>query len=147
VADVYGFVLTSLEVVLCQSDVIVSLVPLTPRTRHMIGERELELVQPGAAIVNVSRGAVIDSDALVAGLRHGDVTAALDVFDPEPIPPGHPIRKLPNVFLTPHIAGVSAANGPRCFRLMIDELDRFFHGLETLYDLTPRVLANRRGEP
>ena len=147
IADVCGFRLTGLDAVLARSEVLVCLVPLTPRTRGMLGARELALVPPGAALVNVSRGAVIDSDALVARLQRGDVTAALDVFDPEPIPAGHPIRSLPNVFLTPHIAGVSAANGPRCFRLMLDELERFFGGDETLYDLTPRVLANRRGEP
>lgn len=147
IADAYGFLLTSLDHVLAQSDVVVSLVPLTPRTQGMIGRRELELLQPGAALVNVSRGKVIDSEALVERLRRNDITAALDVFDPEPIPVGHPIRDLPNVFLTPHIAGVSLANGPRCFRLMLDELDRHFSGHETLYDITPRVLANRRGEP
>jgi phosphoglycerate dehydrogenase-like enzyme len=147
IADVYGFLLTSLDNVLSQSEVIVSLVPLTPRTRGMIGRRELALIRPGGALVNVSRGMVIDSDALVERLRQGDITAALDVFDPEPIPAGHPIRDLPNVFLTPHIAGVSLENGPRCLRLMLDELDRFFSGHETLYDITPRVLANRRGEP
>lgn len=95
--------------------------------------------------MNVSRGAIIDPDALTERLRRGDITAGLDVFDPEPIPVDHPIRQLPNVFLSPHIAGVTAASGPRGFKLMVDELDRFFHGHETLFDLTPRVLANRHG--
>lgn len=146
IADIYRFRLTNLDYVLAQSDVIVCLAPLTPATRRMIGQRELDLIPPGAALVNVSRGAIIDPDALTARLQRGDITAGLDVFDPEPIPVGHPIRQLPNVFLSPHIAGVTAASYPRMFTLMIDELERFFHGHETLYDLTPRVLANRRGE-
>ena len=70
----------------------------------MIGERELNLIRPGAALVNVSRGPIIDPDALIARLKRGDITAGLDVFDPEPIPPDSEIINLPNVFLTPHFA-------------------------------------------
>lgn len=146
IADIYGFLLTNLDCVLSESDVIVCLAPLTPRTRRMISRRELDLIRPGAALVNVSRGAIIDPDALIERLCRGDITAALDVFDPEPIPAESPIRNLPNVFLSPHIAGVTADGGPRSFKLMVDELDRFFHGHETRFDLTPRVRANRRGE-
>jgi len=147
VSDVFGFLLTNLDHVLADSDVIVCLAPITPRTRRMIGRRELDLVPPGAALVNVSRGAIIDPEALIERLRRGDVTGAFDVFDPEPIPADSPIRQLRNVFLTPHIAGVTAACGPRFFTIMVDELDRFFHGHETRYDLNDRALANRRGLP
>ena len=112
----------------------------------MIGKRELDLIPAGAALVNVSRGAIIDPDALTERLQRDDITAGLDVFDPEPIPVDHPIRQLPNVFLSPHIAGVTASGGPRSFALMVDELDRFLHGHETRYDLSSRVLANRRGD-
>ena len=146
IADIYGFLLTNLDCILSESDVVVCLAPLTPRTRRMIGKRELDLIKPGAALVNVSRGAIIDPDALIERLSRGDITAALDVFDPEPIPAESPIRTLANVFLSPHIAGVTADGGPRSFDLMVDELDRFFHGHETRFDLTPRVRANRRGE-
>lgn len=147
IADVLGFTLTSLEHVMADCDVVVCLAPLTPATRRMIGRRELELLRPGSVFVNVSRGAIVDPDALIERLRRGDIVAGLDVFDPEPVPADSPIKDLPNVFLTPHIAGVTAASGPRFFRLMVDELERFFHGHETLYDLLPRTLANRRGEP
>jgi phosphoglycerate dehydrogenase-like enzyme len=146
IPDIMGFLLTNLDYVMSESDVVVCLAPITPRTHRMIGQRELDLIQPGAALVNVSRGAIIDPDALIERLKRGDITGAFDVFDPEPIPADSPIRDLPNVFLTPHIAGVTAACGPRFFKLMVDELDRFLHGHETLYDLHPRVLANRRGE-
>ena len=146
IADIYGFLQTTLDYVMSDSDVIVCLAPITPRTHKMIGKRELDLIQPGAALVNVSRGAIIDSDALIERLRRGDINGSFDVFDPEPIPKDSPIRQLPNVFLTPHIAGVTLASGPRAFRLMVDELDRALHGHQTWFDLTARVLANRRGQ-
>jgi phosphoglycerate dehydrogenase-like enzyme len=147
IADAYRFTLTSLDNVLAIPDVVVCLAPLTPGTRRMIGAREIGLLKPGAVFVNVSRGAIVDSAALIERLRMGDIVASLDVFDPEPVPVDSPVRDLPNVFLTPHIAGVTAASRTRFFTLMVDELKRFFGGHETLYDLTPRTMANRRGAP
>lgn len=146
VADIYDFIHTSLENVFRQSDVVVCLAPLTPRTRGMVGAEQLDWLRPNGAFVNVSRGAIVDSDALVERLKRGDgVRAALDVFDPEPIPADHEIRRLSNVFLTPHIAGSNAESRPRFFSLMVDELERFFHGHHPRYELTDRTLANRRG--
>ena len=145
--DALGFLLTSLHVVLSDSDAVVCLAPLTPGTHRMIGRRELDLIQPGAVFVNVSRGPIVDPTALIERLSRGDIVAGLDVFDPEPIPADSPIKDLPNVFLSPHIAGVTAASRWCFFELMVDELDRFFHDHQTLYDLLPRTIANRRGEP
>ncbi len=144
-AEAVGFLQTSLDNLLSQCDVIVCVAPLTPGTQRMIGERELNLIKSGAALVNVSRGPIIDPDALIARLKRGDITAGLDVFDPEPIPPDSEIIHLPNVFLTPHFAAFTGDAYPHFFELMVDELDRFFHGHETLFDLTPRSLANRTG--
>jgi D-3-phosphoglycerate dehydrogenase len=146
VADVLGVRLTDLDHIMADSDVIVCLAPLTPKTRRMVGERELALVRAGAALVNVSRGPIFDPDATIARLARGDVAGAFDVWDPEPIPADSPIRRLPNVVLTPHVASQTRDGRGRFFKLMVDELDRFFHGHETLYDLTPRTLANRRGQ-
>ncbi|MDP6455381.1 MAG: hydroxyacid dehydrogenase [SAR202 cluster bacterium] len=143
--DALGFVKTSLETILSESDVITCLAPLTPATQGMIGQRELEMIPPNSVFVNVSRGAIVDSDALIARLKRGDIVAGLDVFDPEPIPSDSEIIGLPNVFLTPHIAGVTASSYPRFFTLMVDELERFFKGYDPLYELSPRSLANRRG--
>ncbi len=144
-AEALGFLQTSLDNLLSQCEVIVCLAPLTPATRGMIGQRELALIQPGAVLVNVSRGAIINAEALIARLKQGDIIASLDVFDPEPIPPDSEIIQLPNVFLSPHIGYYAGGAYPRFFSLMIDELERFFHGHETYFDLTPRSLANRRG--
>ena len=145
-AEVLDLRLTSLERVLSQSDAIVCLAPLTPRTEGMIGRAELELIPSGTVLVNVSRGPIINGEALVERLRRGDIIAGLDVFDPDPVPDGHEITELENVFLSPHIAGVTAASYRRFFTLMVDELERFFHGYETYYNLTPRSLADRRGQ-
>ena len=144
-AEALGFQQTLLDNVLSQCDVIVCVAPLTPKTRGLIGSRELDLIPSGAVLVNVSRGAIIDSNALIARLERGDIIAGLDVFDPEPIPPDSAILRLPNVFLSPHIGYYSSTVYSRFFGLMVDELDRFFHGHETFFDLTPRSLANRRG--
>ena len=143
--DAIGVVKTSLENVLSKSNVIVCLAPLTPATAGMIGRRELDMIPSNSVFVNVSRGAIVDSDALIARLKRGDIVAGLDVFDPEPIPPDSEIIGLPNTFLSPHIAGVTLASHQRFFTLMVDELERFFRGEEPLFELTPRSLANRRG--
>ncbi|HHZ90294.1 TPA: hypothetical protein EYN65_07140 [Candidatus Poribacteria bacterium] len=144
-AEALGFLQTSLENILSKCQVIVCLAPLTPKTRGMIGLNELNLIPSGTVLVNVSRGAIIDSEALIERLKRGDIVAGLDVFDPEPIPPDSEIIHLPNVFLTPHFAYFTGNQYRESFGLMVDELDRFFHGHGTFFDLTSRSLANRRG--
>ena len=145
VADVLGVLLTNLDSIFASSDAIVCVAPITPKTRRMVGKRELDLIRPGAVLVNVSRGAIFDSDATIERLSRGDIAGAFDVWDPEPIPVDSPIRQLPNVFLTPHIASQTTDGHGRFFKIMVDELERFFHGHETFYDISPRTLANRYG--
>jgi hypothetical protein len=99
-----------------------------------------------SAVVTHNFLAIVDSEALIARARRGDIRVCVDVFDPEPVPADSPIRWLPNVFASPHIAGVTAACRPRCFSFMVDEIERFLAGRETLFDLATRTLANRRGE-
>jgi phosphoglycerate dehydrogenase-like enzyme len=78
---------------------------LTPATRHFLGAAELARLKPGAVLINVARGALIEPGALMDRLRLGDIFACLDTYEEEPLAPDHPLRQLPNVFLTPHIAG------------------------------------------
>lgn len=137
-ADIFDITMTSLETVMSTSDVVVCLAPITSQTRGLIGAEAINAMRPGTVFVNVSRGAVVDSSALIDRLRKGDITACLDVFDPEPVPVDSPVRQLDNVFLTPHIAGVTAACGPRFFDLMVDEVLRALAGHETRHDLVPR---------
>lgn len=136
-ADIYDITLTSLEQVM-GCDVVISLVPLTPETKHMIGPDELDLLKAGSVFVNVSRGPVVVQHALVKRLQRGDIVASLDVFDPEPLDADSPLRQMTNVFLTPHIAGVTAPCGPRFITLAAEEIARAFSGHRTRHDLVPR---------
>ena len=145
IPNALGFVKTSIDNVLSHSQVIVCLAPLTPATRNMLGKEEFELIKPNSVFINVSRGAIVDSQALISRLKKGDMVAGLDVFDPEPIPPDSEIIKLDNVFLTPHIAGVTASGYPRFFTLMVDELERFAQGHDPMFELNSRSIANRNG--
>jgi phosphoglycerate dehydrogenase-like enzyme len=111
-----------LPVLLPEQDVVVALVPLSDATRGLLGEETLALLPDGALVVNVARGPVVDSDAM---LRHaGRLRFALDVTDPEPLPDGHPLWDAPDVLITPHIAGGTTAMLPRISALVRDQLRR-----------------------
>jgi D-3-phosphoglycerate dehydrogenase / 2-oxoglutarate reductase len=98
----------SLELLLAQSDIVTPHCPSTPKTRHMFNTETFARMKPGAILINVGRGDLVDSDALVSALQSGRLSgAALDVFDPEPIPANSSILKMPNVILAAHIASVS----------------------------------------
>lgn len=144
-ASAYGVGFADLATVLKHGDIVFCLLPLTPRTERILGANEFSLLHTGAVFVNVSRGAVVDSAALLDRLTSRDVTACLDVFDPEPIPPDSPVRDMANVFLSPHIAGVTVESRTHFFRFMVDELRLFFTGRETTADLTEAVLDQRHG--
>jgi D-3-phosphoglycerate dehydrogenase len=99
-----GAELAPLEQVLGKADVVSLHVPLTDKTRGMLGDAQLALLKPSAVIINAARGGVMDEAALLRRLAEGKIAgAALDVFDPEPLPADHPLRRLPNVVLTPHL--------------------------------------------
>jgi D-3-phosphoglycerate dehydrogenase / 2-oxoglutarate reductase len=99
---------TSLDALLAQSDIVTPHCPSTPQTRRMFNAETFARMKPGAIFINVGRGDLVDSSALVAALESSRLSAAaLDVFDPEPIPVGHPILQLSNVILTAHIASAS----------------------------------------
>src|SRR6202011_4234082 len=96
--------LSELPALLPQADVVVLLVPFTPETSGMVDSGFLAGMKDGALLVNAARGAVVDAAALVAEIASGRLRAALDVTDPEPLPPGHALWSLPGVFITPHVA-------------------------------------------
>jgi D-2-hydroxyacid dehydrogenase (NADP+) len=111
-----------------RADVVASAVPLTKQTRGMIGEREFHLMKAGVVVINVSRGRVVDTDALVRALASKHVAAAgLDVTDPEPLPKGHPLWTQ-NVIITPHSAGISPGTERRRHELFRENLGRFARG-------------------
>jgi phosphoglycerate dehydrogenase-like enzyme len=111
-----------------EADVVVLVVPLTEDTRGLVDADFLAAMPDGALLVNAARGPVVDTDALVTELAAGRISAALDVTDPEPLPVGHPLWKLPNVFITPHIGGTVRGLLPRAYGLAGDQLRRFAAG-------------------
>jgi phosphoglycerate dehydrogenase-like enzyme len=111
-----------------RADVVASAVPLTKVSRKMIGAREFAMMKPGVILVNVSRGKVVDTDALIEALDRKQVAAAgLDVTDPEPLPKGHPLWSR-NVIITPHNAGQSTGVERRRHELFRENLRRFVAG-------------------
>jgi phosphoglycerate dehydrogenase-like enzyme len=115
--------------VLPEADVVVSCVPHTPASEGMLGAAEFAAMKDGVYVVNVSRGKVIQTEALLAALRSGKVRAAgLDVTDPEPLPPDHPLWKMDNVLITPHVATRSDRSGERLTNLIRDNIERFVTG-------------------
>ncbi len=121
-----------LDQLLPEADIVVLITPLTPETHHLIGAPQLALMRRGAVLVNAARGGVVDTDALVAALESRQVRAALDVTDPEPLPPGHRLWQAPGLLLTPHIAGSSPAFLQRVFDFVGQQLQRLLDGKEPL---------------
>lgn len=113
-----------------ECDFVAVTVPLTSETRGLIGTEELAALKPTAFLIDISRGGVIDLAALVAALKeHRLAGAALDVFPEEPLPPDHPLWKLPNVIITPHISGNTPYYDQRALALFKDNLQRYLEGL------------------
>lgn len=109
-------------------DVVVLIVPLNEQTSELADERFLAAMPDGALLVNVARGKVVKTDALVEATRDGRISAALDVTDPEPLPSGHPLWRCQSVLISPHVGGASAAMRPRAVRLLRSQLRRFVDG-------------------
>jgi phosphoglycerate dehydrogenase-like enzyme len=112
------------------ADVVFLVAPHTPQTEGMIGSKELAALPDGALLVNVARGRLVDTAALLAETSTGRIRAALDVTDPEPLPPEHPLWRTPGVLISPHVGGASTAFFPRADRLIAAQLDRFAAGEE-----------------
>ncbi|HEU4946681.1 MAG TPA: 2-hydroxyacid dehydrogenase [Kribbella sp.] len=120
--------ITDLPELLPTADVVVVLTPATDETRGMVDAKFLARLKDGALLVNVARGVVVDTDALIAELGTGRITAALDVTDPEPLPPGHPLWSSAGVLINPHRGGASTAFAPRVARLVRAQLERYASG-------------------
>ncbi|CAL9449955.1 MULTISPECIES: 2-hydroxyacid dehydrogenase [unclassified Streptomyces] len=117
--------LTELPALLPEADVVILSTPLTEATRGLVDAEFLGRMKDGALLVNVARGPVVDTKALLAELESGRLTAALDVTDPEPLPPGHPLWHAPGIVVSPHAGGPTSAFLPRAERLLVDQLTRF----------------------
>jgi phosphoglycerate dehydrogenase-like enzyme len=110
------------------ADAVVLLVPLTDSTRQLVDAKFLAAMKDGAVLVNVARGPIVDTDALLAETESGRLLAALDVTDPEPLPAGHPLWRSPGVLISPHVGGATSAMLPRVHALLREQLTRFATG-------------------
>ena len=121
---------SELESLLPTADVVVIAVPLDVTTEGLVDLQFLQRMKAGALLVNVARGRVVATDALIAQLHAGHISAALDVTDPEPLPPDHPLWSCPNLLISPHVGGDTSAFGPRATSLVRDQLVRWAAGRE-----------------
>ena len=122
-----------------QAEVVILVTPLTPATRGFVDAAFLAAMPDGALLVNVGRGPVVDTAALLAELRRGRLRAALDVVDPEPLPEGHPLWGAPGLLLVPHVGGDTSAMRPRALALLRDQLARLRSGAPLLNVVRPAL--------
>lgn len=139
-ADRLGVELKSLEDVLKESDFVSIHASLTSETRGLIGEREFRLMKSTAFLINTARGAIVDEEALVKALKEKWIAgAALDVYTEEPLPKEHPLRKLENVILTPHIASYTYEAIRKTDEMVLEALETFFGGGKPKWIANPEV--------
>jgi phosphoglycerate dehydrogenase-like enzyme len=117
-----------LPALLPSADVVVLLTPLTPESRHLVDAGFLSRMKDGALLVNVARGPVVDTEALLKELSAQRLRAALDVTDPEPLSADHPLWHAPGVLITPHVGGPSSAFLPRAKRILREQILRYENG-------------------
>jgi phosphoglycerate dehydrogenase-like enzyme len=138
----YGGSLVELDDLVRSCSVIVLAAALTPETRNLFDKRRLSEIADGSYFINVARGGLVDTEALVAELRDGRLNAALDVTDPvEPLPIDHELRKLSNVILTPHIAAGGIEMRREIGAIAVEEVVRFAKDQPPLNRVTKEMLA------
>jgi len=120
--------LDDLDEILPGTDIVVSMLPGGDATRHIINAEFLAKLRDGAVVVNAGRGGAVDADALLAELNSGRLRAALDVTDPEPLPPGHPLWTAPGLVLTPHVAGSTAGAKRRALMVALEQITTYASG-------------------
>ncbi len=136
-----GVTLLDLDELCAGADIVSIHAPDLPSTHHLIGARQLAAMRTGATVINTARGRLVDHEALTAELTDGRLSAVLDVTDPEPLPDDHPLRRLPNVYLTPHLAGSEGSELGRLSDGAIDEIERFVGGRPPRNPITREQLA------
>jgi len=136
-----GAALVPLERMLPEVDVLSLHAPALPSTHHMIAAPQLAALRDGATVINTARGSLIDHDALLVEARTGRLDAILDVTDPEPLPADSELLTLPNVAVTPHLAGSLGGEARRLTDLALDELEAYIAGREPRYPVTAETLS------
>ena len=135
-----GVTYTSLDDLLAQSDIVTIHSYLSPETRHLFGRSNFEKMKPGAILINTARGQIVDPQDLLWALEEKKIgAAALDVFEPEPIPAGHPLLSMPNVIVTPHIASATTQTRQRMAIMAVENLLAGLKGERLPYCANPQV--------
>lgn len=119
-----------------EADVVILLAPVTPRTVGMVDAAFLARMKDGALLVNAARGVLVVTDDLVAEVATGRLSAAMDVTDPEPLPPGHPLWALPNVLITPHVGASTPVSAAAARRFVREQAERYLTGQPLLNVIT-----------
>lgn len=132
---IYG--VEALPRLLPEAEIVVVAVPLTPATTKLVNESFLAAMPDASLLVNVARGKVVDTEALLGEAQSGRLRFALDVIDPEPLPEGHPIFGLANVLISPHVGGASSAMAPRVARLLKEQIERMLRGEDPINVVLP----------
>jgi phosphoglycerate dehydrogenase-like enzyme len=141
-AKTYQVQLAGLQSVLSRSTLLVLTAALTDQTRGILDRKNLSRLPDGATVINVARGGLVDLNALTREVRSGRLRCAIDVTDPvEPLPPKHPLRRLPRAIVTPHIGGGSEKARHEMADDLIDDLERFFNGHTVKHRVTTAMLA------
>jgi phosphoglycerate dehydrogenase-like enzyme len=123
------FSLEGLLTVAQEADYFIVVVPLTPQTRGMVGAEVFSAMKPTAFLLNLARGPVVDEKALIQALESKTIAgAALDVFDEEPLRPNHPLWKMDNVIVTPHVGGASTSYVTQALPILRENLRRYLRG-------------------
>jgi phosphoglycerate dehydrogenase-like enzyme len=139
-----GAVFLPLDELFAASDFVSLHCPLLPETRHLIGEKALRRMKKTAILVNAARGPIVDTHALVRALSEGWIAAAaLDVTDPEPLPPTHPLYSLPNCLIVPHIGSATFGTRRSMARLACDNLLAGLQGRKLPYCANPEVYGQQ----
>lgn len=144
-AGIAGITLVDLPTLLVASDVVVVCAASNVHAKKLIGVTEIACLRPDAVFINVARAALVDHSALAARLKRGDLEAALDVFDLEPLPTNDPLRHLPNCHLTPHRAGGVMASVSRGLTWLVDDLARSVAGEPLRHALIPEMVTGLDG--
>jgi phosphoglycerate dehydrogenase-like enzyme len=142
IAERFGVRNVSVDDLVEHAEILVLCAAANPGSRHVIEAKHIEKLRPRSILVNVARASLVDGDALRARLIRGDLYAALDVFDREPLPADAPLRSLPNVYLTPHRAGGIRESVVRLLEYLTDDLCAFARGTDRRHALTDAMIPS-----
>ncbi len=143
--SVGGTYVASLEELLGRSNHVILVAPANPSTYHMMGRRQFAAMKPTATFINISRGSLVDQDALTEALQAGTIAAAgLDVTDPEPLPRDHPLLRLSNVVLMPHVGSATLLTRQEMLRLTIRNITAALQGGDMPCEVTPNITTPKQ---